>query len=138
PLQYAAAATMTMAEWRLSDRVNDSGRMRWRILQRLYADKFHLASDQLAGWRFPLNEMHTILSSQEERESLARHSTMAAVDILEYVAEPTAFATALFFSHAAVLLGLEECEQDMRSLGWNLGSAVYLLDALADFQLDLR
>ncbi|MBF0551808.1 MAG: hypothetical protein HQK60_14895, partial [Deltaproteobacteria bacterium] len=54
PLRYAAAATMTMAEWRLSDRVNDSGRLRWRLLQRLYADNFRLASDQLTRCRFPL------------------------------------------------------------------------------------
>lgn len=136
PLSYAAAAAVTLAEWKLADRFNDSRLHRWRLVQRLYAPCFRSATARLTSWKFPLHDMRAILVSQEERESTALHSTMSADGLLDDLAEPTALATALFFSHAATLADREECKHALYRVGRSLGSIVYLLDAVEDFSQD--
>src|SRR5689334_21014026 len=94
-LRYAAAATLTLAEFKLADHINDSRARRWRVARRVFSKHFEQAAAQLAGWDFPVEALRCALGSQEARE--ARVANAASVDAaLADLTEPTATATALF------------------------------------------
>ncbi|MFI5120582.1 MAG: DUF5685 family protein [Thermoanaerobaculia bacterium] len=139
-LSFAAAATVVLAKEKLADHAADSGRLRWRLGQRLYSRSFHDASRWLGDRGFPLEEVRTALASQGAREELVRtglrEGPIAAS--LAYLAEPTALATGLFFAHGARVAGMPEAADSLRSLGRAFGTLVYHLDALEDYERDAR
>jgi hypothetical protein len=71
-----------------------------------------------------------MLGSQSVREADPRS--------LEDVAEPTAFATGLVFSHGARVVGRAESAARMERMGRRFGSLIYVLDALEDRERDAR
>jgi hypothetical protein len=73
---------------------------------------------------------------QSERE--AENFNESGAEILFYLGEPTAKATALFFAHGAELIGKKNLQTEMRALGAAFGETVYLLDAFEDYERDLR
>ncbi len=128
-LDYAAAATMVLTQWKIADHSADTGKHRWRIAQRLFYKTARQAAARLRAWNFPLDAVESALSSQGEREANATS--------LERVAFPTAQATALFFEHGAIVAGRDELAPAMYSLGKTFGELVYLLDAFEDWEKDL-
>ena len=131
-LQFAAAANVLLTEFKVADQINDSRRRRWRAVRRLLSRPFRLASAHLAAWEFPLGELWPLLGEQDAREA-------AAEPTLDYLAEPTAQATALFFRHGAVLLQLPAGVQTtLAALGRAFGRLVYTLDALEDYTQDVQ
>jgi DNA-binding transcriptional MerR regulator len=139
-LSFAAAATVVLAEGKLTDHVADSGHLRWHLGQRFYSRSFDEASRWLRDRGFPLDEVRTALASQENREELVRagrHEGPIAAS-LAYLAEPTALVTGLFFAHGARFAGKTEAVDSLRSLGRAFGSLVYHLDALEDYARDAR
>ena len=72
-----------------------------------------------------------------EAEALADPTTRSAMEWLDYLAEPTAAVTGMVFQHGATTVGSPAAET-MRELGFAFGQLVYLLDALEDFEKDVR
>ena len=137
-LQYAAAATLTLAEFKLADHLIDSRRRRWLVARRVFSKGFRRAAAQLAAWDFPVAELRRALSSQQTREAQAMKSAVAADAMLDDLAAPTAEATALFLAHGAQLVGVASVAAPMRRIGRAFGALVYRLDALEDYDKDAR
>src|SRR5689334_20743980 len=68
-LQYAAAATLTLAEFKLADHLLDSRQRRWRYAQRVFSKSFRKSAAQLAEWNFPVADLRRTLLSQDTREA---------------------------------------------------------------------
>jgi len=129
-LQFAATAAVTIAHFHIADHQMDSGRLRWRMAARYFSPTYRRAAARLRQWNFPLDEMTKILATQTPRE--ARPESIA------HVAEPTATATAMIFSHGARLVGRADIAGNMYRLGYSFGYLVYILDAFEDRERDRK
>src|SRR5205085_4299225 len=89
-LRYAAAATLTLAEFKLADHINDSNRRRWRIARRVFSKRFEQAAAQLALWDFPVEALRRALGSQEARVARAQSAALSVDAVLDDLMEPTA------------------------------------------------
>lgn len=127
-LQFAATAAVTIAHFHIADHQVDSGRFRWRVAGRYFSPTYRRAAARLRRWKFPLDEMTGILATQTARE--ARSESLADV------AEPTAMATAMIFSHGARLVGRDDLAAGMWRVGHGFGYLVYVLDAFEDRERD--
>jgi len=127
-LQYAATAAVTIAHFHIADHQVDSGRLLWRMAARYFSPTYRRAAARLRQWNFPLDEMTGILATQTAREARA--------ESVAHVAEPTATATAMIFSHGARLVGREDLAGSMHRLGHSFGYLVYVLDAFEDRERD--
>ncbi|MEN3334034.1 MAG: hypothetical protein V7641_3399 [Blastocatellia bacterium] len=137
-LQYAAAATLTLAEFKLADHILDSKQRRWRVARHVFSKGFRQAAAQLAEWDFPVADLRRALRSQEAREARARHARLSPDAALADLAEPTAHATAMFLAHGAQLVSVASAADAMRRIGRAFGALIYLLDALEDYGKDAR
>jgi Family of unknown function (DUF5685) len=137
-LQYAAAATLTLSEFKLADHILDSKQRRWRVARRVFSKSFRQAAAQLAEWDFPVADLRRALRSQEAREARARNATVSPDATLDDLAEPTAHATAMFLAHGTQLVGIASATDSMRRIGRAFGALIYLLDALEDYGKDAR
>jgi len=129
-LQFAATAAVTIAHFHIADHQVDSGRLRWRVAGRYFSPAYRRAAARLRQWKFPLDEMTGILATQTARE--ARWESLADV------AEPTAVATAMIFSHGARLVGRDDLAAGMWRVGHGFGYLVYVLDAFEDRERDRK
>lgn len=139
-LQLSATATVILTSYKISDHITDSGHFIWLLGQKLFSKSFRDASRNLKAWNFPLEEMDSYLLSQSRRESesLKLRDLKSSQEILDYLAEPTAKATALFFQHGAKLVNQPAQEDLMHKIGLNFGTIAYLIDAYEDYSKDLR
>lgn len=137
-LQYAATATLTLAEFKLADHIKDSNRRRWRMVNGLFSTGFRRAAAQLAEWDFPVADLRRALRSQEAREARAPGAAGSPDDVLDDLAEPTARATAMFLAHGARLAGVATATDAMQCIGRAFGALIYLIDALEDYDKDAR
>src|ERR1700754_2855913 len=137
-LQYAATATLTLAEFKLADHLLDSNQRRWRMASRVFSKTFRRAAAQLAQWDFPVADLRRALRSQEAREARALGASASPDEILDDLAEPTAVATAMFMAHGAELVGVVAVKAAMRRIGCAFGRLIYLIDALEDYGKDAR
>lgn len=136
PLRFAAASNILLTEFKLADQIADGGARHWRIARRWLARPVRQATAQLQAWGFPLGQLWALLPAQAARETEAQPNGAATLD---YVAAPTATATALFFRCGAQVAGLSDAVQtQMRDLGAAFGRLVYLLDALEDYAQDVQ
>jgi hypothetical protein len=129
-LQYAATAAVTIAHFHIADHQVDSGHLRWRVAARYFSPTYRRAAARLRQWNFPLEEMTGILGTQVAREA---HS-----ESLAQVAEPTAIATAMIFSHGARVVGRDDLSDRMYRIGQSFGYLVYVLDAFEDRERDRK
>jgi hypothetical protein len=123
-LDFAAAATIVLAHFRIEDHRIDSGKRVWGWAARLLSPSYRRAAARLRDWNFPLAELAQTLATQGERE--------AHPESLAHVGEPTAHATALFFSEGARLIGRQDLAEQMYRMGHRFGFLIYSLDALED------
>lgn len=136
-LQFAATANVVLTEFKLSDRINDSGERRWALLRRVLDSPFKRAAEKLTAWQFPLAQLWQLETLQTERETNLPVGT-SAEQILDHLAEPTAHATAMFFDHGARLIKRDAERSPMAMLGGLFGQLVYLLDAAEDYEQDVN
>ena len=129
-LQFAAAATVVLAHFRITDHCADSKSRMWQGMKSLLSPTYWRALGCLRKWAFPVDELIQILGVQSRLEEEARS--------LAQVAEPTATATALFFSHGARLAQRKDLSEKMYRLGHRFGFLVYTLDAYEDRMADGR
>ena len=138
-LQIAATATLVMSEFKVTDQIADGAGKGWKVALRVYSQGFRDASERLKAWGFPVEAMWKTGRLQEgrEAEATAAASERTALEWLDYVAEPTATVTGLVFQHGAATVG-SPAAATMFELGFAFGKLVYLLDALEDFEKDVR
>lgn len=136
-LQFAATATVILTSYKLADHITDSKHSFWLIFQKLFSKNFRDASKKLREWNFPLEEMDGFLLSQSKRENESFTLNKSSQEILDYLAEPTAKATALFFEHGAKLVNKPSQEKLMYQIGLHFGTIAYLVDAYEDYKKDL-
>jgi hypothetical protein len=127
-LRYAAAATVLLASAKVQDHASDSGKLCWRVLARWLNPLYRHASAELRHWGVPVRDIERQLATQQQRE--------ARRDSLESLAEPTAFATAQIFRHAAPVAARSELGPMLARFGRRFGYLIYLLDAWEDFEKD--
>lgn len=137
-LQLAATATVVLTEYKVVDHITDTRNSIWKFGQRIFSKSFYDANNWLKQHDFPIVEMQSLLGSQSLRELEASKyiNENSSREMLEYLAEPTAKATALFFEHGATLLKRTTEKQLLYQIGYSFGSLVYLLDAYEDYAKD--
>ncbi len=132
PLEYAAAANVVLAQFKLLDHVADSGSKLIRLVVRAYSQEFQKASQALSDWKFPFQDLEALMALQSVRECEASPR-------LECLAEPTAGATSLVFRHGAISIGAaSEVAETMVNLGARFGEIAYLADAIRDKPEDAK
>ena len=130
PLEYAAAANIVLAQFKLLDHVADTGSKLMRLAVRAYSQEFERASQALARCQFPFKDLQRLMALQSEREREASPQ-------LNRLSEPTAGATKLVFRHGAVTTGASAgTEETMGNLGAVFGEIAYLADAIQDRKKD--
>jgi hypothetical protein len=120
-LEYAATAAVVLAHFQIADQVEDSRGWIWKAIRHLFSPAYREAASRLRASGFPLDEMAAMLRTQAKREALALS--------LEDVAEPTARATEMIFSHGAA---------ELASIGRRFGYLIYVLDAWEDRDRDRK
>jgi hypothetical protein len=139
-LQFAAVAALTIAEFKLADRMADSNRILWKLPALFFSGNFRAASIFLEQWGVSREDLWRFFRMQLEREKELTESGNSRLpqESLKYLAEPTAAATGLLFQHGARVVGNETAQLAMYELGHAFGALVYLLDALEDYEKDFR
>lgn len=135
-LEFAATANVVLAEFKIKDHTADTNQTRWLIINKAFSKSFPKARKRLQNWRFPVAQLEDVLGEQTTREK--SEFTKSPNEILYFLAEPTAQATALFFAHGAKIIGKESLHDAMFALGFAFGKLVYLLDAYLDYEKDFR
>ena len=127
-LDFAAAATVVLAHFKIADHVEDTGRRHWRWAARFLSPSYRRASARLRVWDFPVDQAEAELATQSRREREA--------ESLAHVAAPTALVTALFCAHGARLTGGDIAQ--FERIGERFGYLIYVLDAFEDRERDAR
>jgi hypothetical protein len=142
PVRYAAAMTVVLAEVKVADHIDDGRGIVWRAFRRGMSPGFRQASVDLAErWGFPVDELwaHVRKQAEVERTALAGIALSRNPEsVLRDCAEPTARATALAFSHAAVAISRPDAAASLHKLGSHFGRVIYILDAIRDVAEDAR
>ena len=139
-LQFAAAAALISAEFKIADALVDSKKLRWKAASGFFSRDFEKASAQLASWQVPLDQLWQCSNEQQviEAAAIASNRSGSSLELLERLSEPTARATGILFEHGARVIGCESVQESMRLLGGDFGRIVYLLDAVEDYEKDAR
>jgi hypothetical protein len=125
-LEYAAAANVVLARFKLLDHAVDTGSKLVNLAGRIYSEEFRRASEALARRGFPFEELRGWMALQWARE---REPNLS----IDRLAEPTAAATRLVFRHGAVAMNASPGTVDaMARLGATFGKIAYLVDAIED------
>jgi hypothetical protein len=136
PLEFAATTNLILAEFKLADKITDENSRAGKIARKAFSSNFQKARRKLENWRFPLEKVQEILSSQETIEADSSRADKSADEILDALSRPTAETTAIFFGAGARLIGKNEPENPASELGFNFGKLIYLLDAFEDYEKD--
>jgi Family of unknown function (DUF5685) len=137
-LQWAAAANLMLARFKVADRIKDNGQIRWRLVQGLFSGGFQRAEALLRRLDFPVDDLLRLQDRQDEREAAPILQHRNPVAALRRLASPTAAATAMVFAHGARAVGRLEATDATRRLGYDFGRLIYLLDAFEDYEKDWR
>lgn len=129
-LQFAATTNIILTEFKLADHIADEGKRRYKLARNAFSKEFQTAEKLLSAWNFPLDEVKTILESQNLRET--------AENSLEELAFPTAQTTAIFFREGVKKIGKNALGKLAFEIGFNFGKLVYLLDAFEDYEKDFH
>lgn len=135
-LEFAATANIVLTEFKIKDHIADEQKSSWRIADKTFFKAFQKAARKLESLEFPIEKLRQNLAEQTSRENNLNGKTED--EILEFLAQPTANATALFFAEGAKIAGCETNQQTMFALGFAFGKLVYLLDAFEDYEKDFR
>lgn len=127
-LKFAATTNIILTEFKIADHISDTNKNRFKFAHRIFSKEFLIAEKLLNDWNFPLEKVRKLLQTQETLESKKLS--------LEDYAEPTATATAYFFSHGVKLVGKQNLQNIAHEIGFTFGKLIYILDAFEDFERD--
>ena len=140
-LQIAASATLVMSEFKVADQIEDGGSKVWGVALRVYSQGFHDASARLQEWGFPVKAMWDWYATQNQREAEATRTRTERTtkETLDLLSEATGTVTGLVFRHGAEHVGATiDSQEIMDRIGLAFGRLVYTLDALEDYEKDVR
>ena len=127
-LQFAATTNVILTEFKLADHISDEKKHRYKFAQNAFSKEFRTAENLLKEWKFPFDEVKTILQTQDSREN-----NLTNLDDLTF---PTAQTTAFFFREGVKKIGRDELENLAFEFGFAFGKLIYLLDAFEDYEKD--
>jgi hypothetical protein len=135
-LQYTATANTILSALKVDDNIKDQKQWRWYAAQKFYARSFRKAFEQMEAWGTPKEDFFHWIDLQAERERTIQKEKNDLMDYLTFYAEPTAELTALIFEK-----GIEQTkpihQQSFKTLGYNFGLLMYVLDAFEDLENDI-
>lgn len=128
---WLSSLNLLLMQAKCRDDLEDGSRVKARLGLRLLSGKVAAASRTLEQSGFPT---HLLFELPHEQKRVER----AALPCLDRLALPTARLLGEVFAHAAVLTRRSELSSELRRLGLGLGAAIYLKDALDDYDSDLQ
>lgn len=129
-LQFAATTNVILTEFKLADHITDEKKRLYKHARNAFSNEFQMAENLLKTWDFPLEEVKSILQTQNSRENNQTN--------LDESAFPTAQTTAIFFREGFRQIGANEHENLAFEFGFAFGKLIYLLDAFEDYEKDFR
>jgi len=126
-----AALNVLLVDAKLKDDVEDDGRLRSRVGQRLLSGRSERARQLLQEHGFPLDVIARLGERQRDVESSSRPD-------LWTLSSPTAEMLAEVFAFVAPLTRRPKHASALRQLGESLGRFLYVWDALQDMRADQK
>jgi hypothetical protein len=135
-LQYTATANTILSALKVDDNIKDQKQLRWYATRKFYARSFRKAFEQMEAWGTPKEAFFHWIDLQIEREENIPKEQDDLFDYLMFYAEPTAELTALIFEEGVKKIKPSH-QQSFRTLGYNFGLLMYILDAFEDLENDI-
>ncbi len=138
-LVYAASVNMLLAGIKVQDNAADSGLAAplWRAAAFWQRRKFEKARQQLERWGLSRAAVDDRVQEHQRREREALHLPDMA-DACRYHAEMTGLLSGDLFRHASGAVGKPEAAEHLFQIGKAYGETVYLVDAVKDYEKDLK
>lgn len=138
-LQYTATANVLLTEMKLEDNFVDSGGTTWlwKAIKTFFRKDFAKARAQSRNWGLCIEDLWRHFHEQNRREKQGRSSHLP-FEQLRYFAAPTSAMTAMIFRFGGELMENHNIQEELHRLGAAFGELVYLLDALEDFDEDVK
>lgn len=129
-LQYAATVNVLLAELKVEDAKQEGANLAAKLWKGCYSQAFAKAEQQMQLWGLDMNKIWVEVQKQAYIEQQVEEK-------LDF-ASPTAEITALIFEKGAEVVSNIEAKNNMYAFGKALGTLVYWLDALEDYEKDIK
>ena len=138
-MEYVASISLLLGDLKLEDHIIDNKHrfFIWKIIKTLFSKDFKKAKYQLVRRGVPVDQIWCLFLKQMEREGNAP-ATVVPQEKLHFYSEATAELTGLVFKCGAAQIDALHLQEKMYDLGYRFGRLAYLLDALEDFDRDLK
>lgn len=137
--KFAAAVAIMMAWGKLTDKLIDTKgifdfpvRTFTKSVLLLNAKKLKKAEKSLKELDFDFQIVYKLFAEQQQLEKNSSFSD------LEEITTPTAKGVSALFGYTALLANQSENIEKLKSLGKEVGAIVYILDAINDFEDDIK
>ncbi len=132
PTRYAAAVMMFLLDEKLQDNRQDDGSRMASLASRIMGNRIVRARRFLAELQFPFDRIAVLKERQRAVERYEKGLTLRAVTA------PVSEATALLFSHFALVAGAPQNAGGLSRIGSAFGAVCEILDASCDFERDKK
>lgn len=129
-LQFSATVNVLLAALKVEDNRQDGATFRMKIAQKMYGTSFQKAEKQMQNWGLDTNLLWQEMEKQAKIEANFDKNTDFAA--------PTAKMTALIFEKGAEVMGNIPAKSVLYDFGKAFGTLIYWLDALEDYEKDLK
>ncbi len=129
-LQFSATVNVLLASLKVEDNRQDGATFRMKIAQKLYGISFQKVEMQMQNWGLATDLLWQEMENQAKIEANFDKNTDFAA--------PTAKMTALIFEKGAEVVGNMQAKSAMYDFGKAFGTLIYWLDALEDYEKDLK
>lgn len=126
--QYASAVNVFLSDLKIKDHIQDEKKLLWKGAKLTYHRPFKKASRNLSQFGLPIEEIEQLFQQQLSLEK-ENHT-------LEEYAYPTSKITSLIFKQGGVLI--KKNEAILEKIGFHFGKLAYILDAIEDYDKDIR
>lgn len=138
-LKYCASINVLLSSYKILDNDIDSKYKwnLWKALSKLTNKNFKKSQDVLSGYGLSVGTINKLIEEQFDREN-RREFYDDVNQHLEYYYSTTAEITGLVFKHGLVEHTDVITDEQMYDLGKNFGKIVYLIDAIEDYEQDVK
>jgi len=141
--EFVSSINLLLVELKIEDRIADSNSHVARLSRKIFKTSFAKAKNKLMDFDFPVDEVMrwSYLQRQREYEFLNQKNDKKdndPVEILNYLAEPTAAITSTALIHGLKLVQNKFDKEIIKELGFKFGALAYLIDAIQDYNTDLK
>ncbi len=140
-LQYTAGINVFLTALKTDDNINDNSffsKIKWIAFRQYFKRRFQQAWESLKESKLPVQKFWDLMQEQYKRESQIIKSPDTPESLINYYAAPTAQMTALTFQNGAQAIQQSNQKEKLYHIGHSFGQINYLLDALEDYQADLK